>query len=378
MSGAIFLAWAHIWHHRWRSLILVLAIALIIVVPVTVSRVVDAAEAELGARAEATPLLIGARGSRLDLVMSALYFGEDQPDPLPFQTSEDVWDSGLAVSIPIYQRFYAEGAPIIGTTLDYFDMRGLEVAEGRGLTVLGDAIVGANVAANRGLAPGDFVLSTPENLFDIAGSYPLRMPVVGVLAATGTPDDDAIFTDIKTTWVIAGIGHGHQDVEGDANAAIVQFAEITAANIDTFHFHGDTGAYPVTAVIADPWDARSATILKGRYLDADGAAQIVDPAEVMDSLIETVFAIKQVLDWVVRVVGIAALLAVILALHLTFRLRAREMETAFRLGAGRYVTVQLLLAEGMVLGAAALTLATIVIIASQPYLSSDALQLLTR
>jgi putative ABC transport system permease protein len=378
MSGAVFLAWAHIWHHRWRSLILVLAIALIVVVPVTVSRVVDAAEAELGARAEATPLLIGARGSRLDLVMSALYFGEDQPDPLPYQASEDVWDSGLAVAIPLYQRFYAEGAPIIGTSLDYFDLRGLTVATGRGLTVLGDALLGANVAAGRGLNVGDHILSTPENLFDIAGSYPLRMPVVGILAATGTPDDDAIFVDVKTAWVMAGIGHGHEDVEGGANAAILQYAEITEENIDSFHFHGDTGSYPITAIIAEPWDQRASTILKGRYLDTSGPAQIVDPEEVMTALIDTVFAIKQVLDWVVRIVGIAALLAVALALHLTFRLRAREMQTAFRLGAGRFTTIQLLLAEAVILGGAAIALAAAVIFISQPYLSGDAVQLLTR
>ena len=30
------------------------------------------------------------------------------------------------------------------------------------------------------------------------------MTVTGVLAPTGTPDDDAVLVDIKTAWVIEG------------------------------------------------------------------------------------------------------------------------------------------------------------------------------
>ena len=49
--------------------------------------------------------------------------------------------------------------------------------------------------------------------------------MVGILAPTSTPDDEAVFVDIKTAWVISGIGHGHEDVvtaedlASDADAA---------------------------------------------------------------------------------------------------------------------------------------------------------------
>ena len=56
-------------------------------------------------------------------------------------------------------------------------------------------------------------MSDPENVFDLAGSYPIIMHVRGVLAPTGTADDGAVFVDIKTEWLIMGIMHGHQDVE---------------------------------------------------------------------------------------------------------------------------------------------------------------------
>jgi putative ABC transport system permease protein len=68
----------------------------------------------------------------------------------------------------------------VGTTLDYFDFRGLKVVEGRNLAVLGDCVLGARVAENLRLKPGDSLLSSPETLFDLAGVYPLKMKVVGV------------------------------------------------------------------------------------------------------------------------------------------------------------------------------------------------------
>ena len=56
------------------------------------------------------------------------------------------------------------------------------------------------------------MLSSPAGAFDVAGTFPLKMKVVGVLAPTGTADDEAVFVDLKTAWVIAGLAHGHTDV----------------------------------------------------------------------------------------------------------------------------------------------------------------------
>ena len=52
----------------------------------------------------------------------------------------------LAMPIPIHTAFASGGFRIVGTTLDYFEFRDLIVSEGRGLSVLGDAVVGADVA----------------------------------------------------------------------------------------------------------------------------------------------------------------------------------------------------------------------------------------
>ena len=52
------------------------------------------------------------------------------------------------------------------------------------------------------------------------------------------------------------------------NASVLQYNEITAENVASFHFHGDPAAYPITAVIALPRDQKAGAILRGRHVAA--------------------------------------------------------------------------------------------------------------
>ncbi|MEM7520493.1 MAG: ABC transporter permease [Pseudomonadota bacterium] len=357
--NALYLASAYLRYHWARSLVLTFVAALILFVPLATQILLSSSERALVARGEATPLLLGSRGSQLDLTMAALYFSDERPDPVPMRAVEAIWDSGLATPIPLHTAFASGGYRIVGTTLDYFDFRGLVIAQGRGLSVLGDAVIGADVATSLNKGVGDALVSSPENLFDLDGVYPLEMPIVGVLAPTNSADDQAIFVDIKTAWVIQGIGHGHEDVvtaaevaagsEAVANAAVVQYQRITDDNIDSFHFHGSQDDFPASAVVVVPNDTRAATILKGRYLDADGPSQLVAPAAVIQGLVDRIFRIKSLLDVVTAIIAIAALAAIGLAIFLSYRLRAREIGTAVKLGARRGMVLRLLTAETITL-----------------------------
>ena len=221
--------------------------------PAATRVLVEDSATALTARADGTPLILGARGSELELVLNALYFHAESPAEIDNRVFDEAQRTGLASFIPIHSRFHAQGAPIVGTSLAYFQFRGLTIAEGRQMGMLGECVIGANVAARLGLDPGDSIISSPETVFDIAGVYPLKMTIAGVLAPGGTADDEALFVDVRTSWIIQGLGHGHTDVADatagaavlsrrddviTANASLTQYAEITPENISAFHFHG--------------------------------------------------------------------------------------------------------------------------------------------
>ncbi len=153
MIDSLYIAWRYVSFNWARSLTLVACVTLIAVLPLSLELLLDESERQLLARAETTPLVVGAKGSSLDLVMNSLYFGDTVPELISMAAAERVEETDLALPIPLYVRFKARGFPIVGTTLDYFDFRGLRSPEGRNLALLGECVLGAGAAEALGLGP---------------------------------------------------------------------------------------------------------------------------------------------------------------------------------------------------------------------------------
>ena len=153
MIDSLYIAWKYLAFYRWRTATLVAAITLIAVLPLTLEVLLNESERQLLSRAASTPLLLGAKGSSLDLVMNSLYFDDEVPETISMAADEEVLATELAAPIPLYVRFEARGFPIVGTTLDYFDFRKLSLGQGRPLAMLGECVVGATVAQRLGLVP---------------------------------------------------------------------------------------------------------------------------------------------------------------------------------------------------------------------------------
>lgn len=360
MRDVLYLAWRYLAFHRVKTAILVTSIALITYLPIGLNVLVGQSAEELTARAVSTPLLVGAKGSPLELVLNSLYFESEPPQPTTHAEATRIAESGLALPIPLHVRFKSKGHPIVGTTLDYLDFRGLEIAAGRRPAILGECALGAKVARELGVGPGDSVISSPESVFDIAGVYPLKMTVAGVFEPAYNQDDRAIFVDLKTAWVIEGLIHGHQDLSAPeaasgvldrdgnsivANASVVQYNEITAENVDSFHVHGDASDYPVSAVIAVPLDAKSGVILMGRYEGDQASAQIVEPKTTVAELLDTVVTVQGFVVVALGLVALATLATALLVFLLSLRLRRREIETMNKIGGSRGKVAALLLSE---------------------------------
>ncbi len=366
MKNAVYLAIRSLRWHFGRAVTIILCLALTLWLPLTVRLLLQQFRQEISARADSTPLVIGAKGSRIDLALHALYFEALPPGTTTSGDAREVQKTGLATAIPIYAKYRTQsregqpGVPIVGTSPDYYRFRQLRIASGRIPSVLGDCVAGYNAAKRLQLKPGDTILSAPRNAFNLAGDYPLRMNVTGVLDAAHSPDDEVIFTDTKTVWIIDGIGHGHQDISKSsdqdlvlnrdggkvtASAAVLPYTEITPGNLDSFHFHGNPAKFPLTAVLAIPDSEKSRVLLIGRYSSENPTAQCLKPPDVVAELLSVVFRIEQ-LVWVSSAIAVlvtSLLLALVMALSI--RLRAAEMQTMYRLGCSRRTIIMLLGAE---------------------------------
>ncbi|MCG8306748.1 MAG: ABC transporter permease [Cytophagales bacterium] len=374
MRQSFYLAYRYISYHSIRSLVLIVSIGLIVYLPVGLKKLISESEAQMLRRARSTPLVVGAKGSPTDLVINALYFQQEQKDHITMEVVETVNDTGFGDAIPISSMFSARNFPIVGTDPGYFQFRKLSIESGRWMSFVGECVIGSAVAANLNIGEGDSLVSSPENFFDLAGVYPLKMLVVGVLNQSDSPDDRAVFVDIKTNWVIMGLGHGHEDLaenydpaivlERDSNivkagAKLYMYNAINGDNLDRFHFHGDIKSYPLSSMIFIPKDHKSETIFRGRFESGVFPQQAVVPEEVVNHLLQGIFRIKQVFNTVFVLVGLATALILALIVALSVRLRKNEIYTMFTIGSSQLKVFEIIAFELIILAASSVVFASL-------------------
>jgi putative ABC transport system permease protein len=357
MKDSLYLAYRYLSYNRVRTLVLTLSVAIILYLPIGLKRLISESEDQMLSRANSTPLIAGKKGSPTDLVINTLYFQQEKIETLTMDFTSVLDGTGFGYSIPMLSSYKSRGFPIVGTSLDYFEFRDLGLESGRLFGVVGECVIGSNVARRLDLQPGDSLISSPESFFDFAGVYPLKMDIVGVLDQSNTPDDDAVLVDIKTTWIIMGLGHGHQDLAKvydptlvlersdssvTAGAKLFMYNQISGDNLESFHFHGDTKDYPITSIIFIPNDQKSSTLLRGRLEAGEIDNQVVVPTQVVDNLLQSIFRIKQIFNSVFVIVGLAVILIFSLVMALSLRLRKDELYTMFTIGSGKRKIVQII------------------------------------
>ncbi len=349
-------------HHGLRSIILALCIGITITLPLLSRLLVQKYERELTARADATPLVLGAKGNRFDLVLAGLYFRRGGHESIKMQDYREFvaetssFGSDVAgTPVPLHLRFTARGTPLIATTPEYFEQRRSMLARGEFPARIGEAVLGWRVAGSMRLAVGEYIFTDQLDSFDITKPPALKMLIVGILAPSNSADDLAVFTDLKTAWVLEGVSHGHADPETgipeqlilsrDQKAVsiseeLIEYNQVTPENASTFHLHGGDSSLSISAVLFFPFDTKSATIAKAR-VNASPALQMLVPREVIDELLSYVFRIRMLIDALFVVMSICTAALMTLLFTLSARVRVREFETLHKIGVPRWFVASL-------------------------------------
>lgn len=370
-----FLSWQSVRHEPWRSGALCVALWIALALPALTWLGSARLESSLLARSEATPILVGAPGNDYDLALSSLYFRSRPRSTLPFRVLEEIRSADPGPAVPLYLAHTAQGRPIVATDLSYLDLRGLEIARGRRPLQLGEVVAGAAVAERLGLSVGDRLRNDLTNLYNLAGAYPFLLEVVGVLEPSSTADDQAFFTGLRTGWTLDGRLHGHQAIAPEdaiaeedgtleASAAVFLFAELSEANRDSFHLHGDPEDAPVSAILVFPPTQRQHDLLLGR-LALRSDVQAVRPSKVVESVLEIVLGLRRLLQTTFALSTMAMGALFVSIVSLTHRLRRRDLQLFRDLGASGRRIFAIVAAElgWILLAALGATLATLVVAA---------------
>lgn len=352
LRDALYLAGRSLRARPWGTTVLVLGTAVAIFLPIFTAQAASLLEDTLLARANASPILIGTKGDDFDLTMSALYFRGRPAEPVPAALLDRLAHYGLA--LPIHVAATVSTTPLVGTGVEYFEARDLELQDGRLPLRLGEVVAGAETARRFNLQIDDRVRSDLSNLYNLAGAYPTVLEVVGILEPTGNADDEVFFTSLESTWLLDGRLHGHEAVmeeapseadspndaelaedNVDASTAIFLFTEITEANRATFHMHGGDDDAPAGAILVWPKDRKAHDQLLGDFA-LDETYQAVRPVEVVRAVLGIVLQVRDGLSLYFGLVVASTVAFFILVMMLSLRIRRSEIELMRRLGSGRF------------------------------------------
>ncbi|MEM7583967.1 MAG: FtsX-like permease family protein [Acidobacteriota bacterium] len=164
--------------------------------------------------AEGIDLVLGAKGSPVQLVLSTVYHADLPTGNIPLAEAQR-WteDRRIAQAIPMSLGDSARGFRIVGTTPAYPALYDADLAKGRLWDASLEAVIGAEVAQATGLRPGDLLVGSHgmTGMGDRHAASPYR--VVGILSATGAVVDRLILTSLDSVWDIHDGEHGHGEHE---------------------------------------------------------------------------------------------------------------------------------------------------------------------
>lgn len=299
---------------------------------VTVSLAERALREAGAASARDFDLVIGSPGSRLDLVLAAVYLRTDEVLPLlPFETVETLRaDPRVQLVSPLVFADHFEGSPIVGIGPDFPALRpSLTLASGHWPQRPFEVVAGTlAVPPTSGEFYGSHGVTRREGV-DEEVHRQAAYRVVGRLALTHTPWDRAYLTTYDTTWILHEALAEHPSPEEPA-------------------------AKKVSAVLVKPKDFAAAYSLRAQYQKTPTTAAF--PGEVLAGLFGLLDQAKTALSLFSLAFQALVFAAVLLSLLAGLPSKAKWIGLLRALGAGPgYVFLTLWLQTALIFTAAGLS-----------------------
>ena len=340
------MAWQYMWNRRLTTILTVLSVALGVALITGVLTLRDETEKRFVEEGQLYDLVVGAAGSPLQLVLSSVYFMDTPTGNIAYEEYEQVRDhEAVNQAFPIGLGDTYQGYRIVGTTRELFDFFPqhirdeplFSIAEGRYFEDDFEAVIGSMVARRTGLGIGDTFagvhgfMEMPEHLAQTHDAHPYE--VVGILEATDSPNDRAIYTTLESIWKVHDHDHGHDnghDHGHDHNDGHDHEVEVQADPAgDAADLMGDQ----VTAVLVSlhtPADRFSLRSEFNETLHAMAAIPVMEIWDLYENLLGTIQGVLLAIGYLVVII---AALSILIGLYLSILQRKRDLAIMRALGA---------------------------------------------
>lgn len=288
-------------------------------------------------------LVIGAKGSPLQLILSTVFHIDIPTGNIAVAEAERIVAAPVVKrAIPLALGDSYRSYRIVGTSPSYVDLYRASLQAGRLWNVPLEAVVGAEVARITGLSAGKSFVGS-HGLTDGGGHADHPYVVVGVLNATGSVIDRVILTQVESVWKV----HGHGDATGTAHSG-KNDASAAQANDDAMT------AYLIQ--YATPLAAASFPRLVNASSRLQAASPAMETARLFNLLGVGIAAVKGF----AVIMMLCAALGIFVGLMSALNERQADLALLRLLGASRATVFLTVIAQSFALGVAGVILGTLI------------------
>ena len=357
-------------------LLLTLSVATLVILVLFSSQLAERFERD----AQGIDLVVGAKGSPLQLILSSIYQVDVPTGNIPLATVDLLRaDPTVAEVIPLALGDSFRGYRIVGTEPAYVENFGGVLAQGQMFAADYQAVIGAQVARETGAGLGQKFVGSHGLSGDGHDHEETPYEVVGILAPTGTVLDRLIVTPVGSIWAAHGFapppaegaaedhddhaghdhdhdhdhdGDGHQDHAAHDHEDGHEDAHDEHAEAEPEHAaHAGGGDLEVTALLIK-YRSSMAAVRLPNFINKQTELQAAAPAVEMTRLLSLLgVGIDAVRAFAILLMATSGL-SIFVALYSALRQREGDMAMLRVMGARPGAIFGHIVLEGVLLAAA--------------------------
>jgi len=300
-------------------------------------------------------LVVGAKGSPLQLILSSVYHIDFPTGNIKMEEAQRISRSRLVKQvIPLAMGDNVQGLRILGTNHDYLDLYGVKFAAGKAWEKPFEVILGAESAQILGLKLGDSFSGSHGISVGSHDHDQHAFTVKGILAPSGKVVDRLVLTSIESVWYTHDEEAGAEPdttAQGEEEPLVVEEAPVLGMDP---HLRPVTArGFPITdqdrevTTLLVRYRNPMAAIQLPRMINSGTSMQAASPAFEMSRLFELLGVGISLLQGLAIALVVIAGLSIFIALYNSLKERKYDLAILRTLGASRGQLVGLVFLEGI-------------------------------
>lgn len=278
-------------------------------------------------------LVVGAKGSPLQLILSSIYYIDFPTGNIPLKEAQELARSPFVKkAVPLALGDNYNGVRIVGTDSNFVGIYKLKVKEGKFWQRDFETTIGSSVAENQKLKIGD----TFYGAHGLTGSTDVHKThaykVAGILTPQGNVTDNLILTNISSVWKM----HDHEEEEHDHDS---KHKEKEAPEIQNKE---------ITSLLIQ-YRSPMSVVMFPRMVNESTNMQAASPAQESTRLFSLIGVGVDTLQWFALLIMFIAAISVFINLYNSLKERSYDLAIMRTLGASRAKLFLIVIAEGIML-----------------------------